>query len=387
MKERRATGAPLEISSAGSRGRAVDSGHHDFNVTAGVPTRQMRRAEELSGCDRAVLLTAIYADLFDYPLTADEVYDRLIGRGFGRRDLAASLDRLRERYLSLRDGFTFVQSRGHLVGLRRARRRRSEELWSGALRYAQWLACVPFVRMVAVSGSLAVNNSNGTSDVDVFCVTDARRLWAARLFIVPLSKLTRLLPSIFPLYLCPNYVVSMEALDVRDRNLFTAHEVLQAVPLYGGDVYRKFVQRNRWACRMLPNLRWEAVQKDQLDTAKPAATRLIERILGGRAGDVLNRFVYRSFTAFYRWRARRNGWDWNRLSTAYQLERYTVPEGGYASVIADLFRERTRDITKGAISASELNLLFPDGQHEDPACYDWKALFRKEYSSGVTEAA
>lgn len=345
----------------------------------------MHPGAELTECDRSVLLTAIYADLFDFPLTHDEVFERLIGRGFERRETSTSIERLSESYLLCQDGHIVLPGRSRLIPLREGRRERAAYLWDQAARYAQWLARVPFVRMVAISGSLAVNNSNGSSDVDLFCVTDARRLWLARLVIVPLSKLTRLLPSLFPLYLCPNYVLSMDALCIEDRNLFTAHEVLQAVPLFGIGICRDFVQQNGWAQGLLPNLVSRTAHPSRSKPVKPRSTRRVERILGGRAGDVLNDFVYRIFTGYYRWRAGRKGWNWNHLAPAYQLERYTVPEGGYVSVISGLFRRRVQQITSGVISPAEIDVLFPNGRHPSPVCYDWDALFRTEYGAGIRE--
>ena len=342
---------------------------------------------ELNGCDRSVLLTVIYADLFDFPLTRAEMFDRFIGQGHSSEELSASLERLKKTYLTQEDGHIFLRGRGRLVALRQGRRERADELWNEAIRYARWMARIPFVRMVAVSGSLAVDNSNGASDVDLFCVTEARRLWFARLFIVPLSKLTRLLPSIFPLYLCPNYVLSLTALRIEDRNLFTAHEVLQAVPLFGRDVSVDFVHQNEWARALLPNLRSRRRHLSWDVPAKPYSTRRLERVFSGRFGNVLNEIAYRAFTGFYRWRARRRGWDWGRLRPAYQLERYTVPEGGYISVIGALFRRRVQEVAKEAFVPAEIDRLFPDRHHPLPACYDWETLFHSEYGTSMPEAS
>jgi hypothetical protein len=99
---------------------------------------------------------------------------------------------------------------------------------------------------------------------------------------------------------------------------------------------------------------------------------------------VLNSAAYRAFTGFYRWRAVRKGWDWSRLAPAYQRERYTVPEGGYVSVVADLFRQRVYEITKDAIAPDEIDELFPGGRPHRPACYDWEAMYRKEYGAEMS---
>lgn len=387
MKEQMEMAAPEESGFPGYPRPPVNGCPHAPKAATASGSPRLVERVELTACDRSVLLTAIYADLFDFPLTRDELFGRLIGTGFDRRQLSKSLTRLIGTHLSSRDGLIFLRGRSPIVGLRQRRRIRAEEQWSGAARYAGWLAHVPFMRMVAISGSLAVDNANRTGDVDFFCVTDPRRLWLSRLFVVPLSKLTRLFPAVFPMYMCPNYVLSLDALYVQDQNLFTAHEVLQAVPLFGEDVFRSFVQLNGWARGLLPNLRLRHRDSKRREPAKPLATRLVERILAGRAGDVVNHAAYRAFTGFYRRRARHRGWDWDRLAPAYQLERYTVPEGGYVSVIADLFRRRVYEVTGDAVAPAEIDELFPGGHASGPVCYDWEAMYRTEYGAEIAGTA
>jgi hypothetical protein len=52
---------------------------------------------------------------------------------------------------------------------------------------------------------------------------------------------------------CPNYFLSERALELRERNLFTAHELVQMVPLHGLAVYHRMRALNRWTERFLPN--------------------------------------------------------------------------------------------------------------------------------------
>lgn len=358
--------------------------------TSSLPHRSFAETgHPLSSCDRAVLLTIIYADLFDFPLTAEEIYSRLVGRGFDRRAVFASLEMLRSRHLDIRREFVFLRGRHDLVSTRLARQERASDLWAAGDRYARWLSHVPFVRMVAVSGSLAVNNAGDAGDVDLFCITTARRLWLARLFIVPLSKLTRKLSRFFPYYLCANYLLSLDSLEVstEEQNLFTAHEVLQAVPLLGTDVRENFLERNAWVNDLLPNLRPPLPSLAPEGRSRHPVKSLFEHALSGRLGDVLNRMAYRLFVEFYRRRARRRGWVWSRIAPAYQIERYTIPEGGYAAVVANLFRTRVTDIAAGMVTSEELETLFPLSDRGAEMQYDWDHMFRMEYGDGSIRGA
>ncbi len=334
----------------------------------------------LSDLERAILLTVLYADVFEYPLTEDELYDRLVCVASDRAAFEHALSALVGPHLKATAGYLTWVGREHLVPVRNRRRQAAGGLWASAQRYARWLAQVPFVRMVAVSGSLAVRNAEDHGDIDLFCITTPNRLWLARSFIVPLSKLTRRLPRLFPLVLCPNYILTLSALDVEDRNLFTAHEVAQAVPLWGGDVYDCFLQTNRWVHDFLPHTRLEDRSRGMHEPARPWVTRWTERLLRGRLGDTLDRLMHRLFVTFYRKRAERAGWPWPRLAPAYQRNRYTVPEGGYARAIHRLFVQRIHERLNGQIPPDTLERLFVFSDEEStPPVYDWEGLFAEDY--------
>lgn len=361
-------------------------------------TSESRTKDFLTDLQRSVLLTVLYADLFDFALTDDELRRRLVFAEAEPSDLKRCVTSLTDVYLTASDGYTVWKGREHLIDLRRRRSRISRELWPTAERYAGWLARVPFVQMVAVSGSLAADNADSHSDVDLFCITDIRRLWLARLFIVACSKTTRLLPSVFPRYLCPNYILAKDSLEIRDRNLFTAHEVAQAVPLFGAGEHSEFLKANAWIRSYLPASR--AAQTIAHAPHKPRYTILLERLLGGSFGDGIDGIVYRAFRTFYHRRALRCGWSWPRLESAYERSRYTVPEQGYVPVVRRLFEQRVDARLGTAFFAAGGERLFPndiaegepsrhtpaDAAGNSARCGDWEVQFRRDYGAAVAES-
>lgn len=359
--------------------------HDGQSSTSLLPTTETFPYSEL---EWAVLLTVLYADLFDYALTEEELYRRLIRHRGERGAVRQAVASLTGRHLAVRAGHITWTGREHLAGVRRHRSAQGEHLWPAARRYAAWLARVPFVRMVAVSGSLAFDNAEATSDIDLFCITEARRLWVARLCIVPLSKLTRFFPKVFPLYLCPNYILARDALTLDDRTLPAAHEVVQAVPLWGRAAYDAFIQANTWVEGFLPQRSTQPRDHRLAEPRRPALTRWCERMLGGSLGDRLDAWAHQAFTAFYRRRAERSGWPWARLAPAYQRNRYTVPEGGYVPVLRRLFAARVHEYLDVAMPATELDRLFTRPAF-DPhqSCYDWAGLFEAEYGVSVMRDA
>ena len=201
--------------------------------------------------DRAVLKTIAYVDAYDYPLTANEVHRYLIGQRATESETNESLDNLRRNggLLGCREGYYFQKGREDIVDTRMQRKEISELVWSRAAFYGNMMARLPNVRMVSVTGSLAVDNADIDSDIDYLIVTSDNRLWTTRAMIVLIVRLAakRGIP------LCPNYLVAERAMAFQERNLYTAREVAQMVPVSGWETYVRMREENKWVLELLPN--------------------------------------------------------------------------------------------------------------------------------------
>ena len=105
------------------------------------------------------------------------------------------------------------------------------------------------MRLVAVSGALAVDNVEAEADIDYFIVTEPGRLWVCRAFVIALVRLA----ARRGVSICPNYFLSERALTLPERNLFAAHELVQMVPIGGLATYDRMRQLNGWTAGFLPN--------------------------------------------------------------------------------------------------------------------------------------
>jgi hypothetical protein len=89
--------------------------------------------------------------------------------------------------------------------------------------------------------------------------------------------------------LCPNYVISEQALALDTHTLFVAHEFVQMVPVYGWPVYEQMCAVNIWIQTLLPNaVQFKCGEVEQQPS--PIGCLLkhsLERLLGGRLGDAL----------------------------------------------------------------------------------------------------
>ncbi len=145
--------------------------------------------------------------------------------------------------------------------------------------------------MVAVTGSLAVNNADEQADIDYLVVTVSERLWLCRAMMILLVRYAERSGDI----LCPNYILSAQALSMDRQDLFMARELVQMVPLYGIETYQQMREINAWSDLYLPNAQGPPPNLDAPDVVtipklwRPLRATL-EAILKTRLGTKLEQW-------------------------------------------------------------------------------------------------
>ena len=340
--------------------------------------------ERSSGAlETAILLTSVYSDLFDYPLSEDELYGYLTIPCPDRRQFDRALAVLeqhpdRERRLVRRDGYLCRAGREGLADVRRQRYEIASGRWPAARRFGRWLARVPFVRMVAVCGSLAVENSSREGDVDLFLVTVPGRLWLVHTAAMILKRCAR---PFLGVELCPNYFLTTDTLEVAVRDLYTAREIVQAVPLWGDGVYHAFLDANRWIEDFFPQARLEDRRRFLETPPRRRLAGLGEALLGGKIGHLLDRFAHGCLLRYYGWRLRHHGWTRRDIEGAYSPDRQVVVTGGFSGAVAERFFEAAA----GLADRQELERWFygaaPPADREPSADPLYSGILRQRYGT------
>lgn len=134
-----------------------------------------------------------------------------------------------------------------------------------ASKIAHLLSKIPTIKLICATGSIAVDNAKSDADLDLFIVTANNTLWLTRPIVFILLKILRLRRTTkLPEHnskkvkdkVCDNLWLDESALKIpqNKRNLYTAHEVLQAKPLFDrGGYYQKFIHANSWTKKYLAN--------------------------------------------------------------------------------------------------------------------------------------
>ncbi len=220
----------------------------------------------LSKNQRAVLYTLAYSAVFEYPLSVSEVFARLIrltqnapslhGVGEAISSLCKSEHvSLVENHLA---GYSATQS---LLEEHEQRRVNAEILRESAAPLVFFLGCLPWVKGVGITGSVAVNNATHSDDVDFLLIVSSGTLWFTRPLVVLFSflqgkKRSRIGET--QKSWCFNLWLEEDRLHIpKDAwSLYTAYEVCQVFWLFDADtVQRSFLESNSWVDTYLFNYR------------------------------------------------------------------------------------------------------------------------------------
>lgn len=242
---------------------------------------------KLTALQTSILQTVLYLEIFEYPPSIAEVYERLLS------PTAVNFSTVKRTILShpqlrIYDNFVIRPGNEQFVHFRKKRAIWSTQKQSEVQRIQSILQKIPFISAVYITGSLAMNNlRHPNDDIDVLVITKANRLWITRLvviFITSLLKKYRLHDRRKENSWCFN--LWLDEAEVRispDRHsMYTAYEVVQAKQIVGSfDILRA---ENSWIKKFVPNASLE--QQHALSSEKSHSS--ISSFL-----DHLNRWSYR----------------------------------------------------------------------------------------------
>ena len=191
----------------------------------------------------------------DFPFTLDEVASYFLPKmNLTSEQLRVTLSRpdFADIPFHLSDEYVLTGP-SQTVTFRLEREKMSAAKLDSAAKFARILTrLVPFIRIVAVTGSVAYGSADRWDDIDLFIVTKRNRLWITAfmtLVLVRLNKLLRLRPPHLSLF-CLSYVHDEEGFAIESEknktNPLFARELLKAKPIAGADQYRKILESNDW---------------------------------------------------------------------------------------------------------------------------------------------
>jgi hypothetical protein len=238
----------------------------------------------------SILKVVAYFDLFSYPVSLEEIHF-FLDREVQETSLEAGLEALvaEERLFRL-ETFYSLRNDPSLVRRRIKGNRHADELLIIADKISRFLYQFPYVRGIGISGSLSKHYADEDADIDYFIITRSNRLWIARTFMHLFKKWSFLTGRQH--WYCMNYFIDEEALEIVEKNIFTATELITLLPACGNGGLVRFFDANNWVTSFLPRY------KDHRSVVPPNPPagfwkRTLERLLDNKAGDKLDNFFYR----------------------------------------------------------------------------------------------
>ena len=235
------------------------------------------------------------------------------------------------KYYSLNNDFSSVERR---IGGNKL----AENYLIKAKLITNFISQFPYIRCVLISGSLSKNYMDKNSDIDYFIITAPNRLWIARLFFILTQKIIFFNNT---KYLCFNYMIDTNAIELKDKSLFTATEIATVIPMYGGKYYLKFLRENQWIRQHYPN--YPVHDVGNIPENNSWIKRLIEKCLNNQLGEWLD--IYLMKTTEKRWQKNHEAKMFGKQGENLLINRHVAKAhfGGNFERILNLYEQKLKD--------------------------------------------
>lgn len=183
----------------------------------------------------------------------------------------------------------FLRSKKELVNKRKLKTEVSTKNWNKLKKISKIINLAPFVKGIFVSGSLALNNSNENSDIDLLIITKRKRIFTVRFFLTLFLNLINQRRKLNKIAgkICLNHYLTEDSLEMEFPSLYNAYTYLHLKPIIDrGNVFKQFKNKNSW---IKDYLLFSNTQKKPPFKIKKKSrlASLLEKSLQGKQGDKL----------------------------------------------------------------------------------------------------
>ena len=246
----------------------------------------------VSPLGKCIIKTLAYYDIFNYPLTAEEIYHNLGANHVSSFDVTNEIEKLfKDGLIYKKNSFYLLTNNDKYISRRIDGNKLAAKKINSAYRMTNFISKFPYVRAILLSGSISKGYMEKDSDVDYFIITQPNRLWVTRLLLMLFKKIFLLNSrKVF----CINYFVDTETLEIEEKNIFTATELTTLIPTYGTELYNALYSKNIWIREFYPNF----PKRDTIrisENKRSFIKKLFEKLLNNSLGDLLDDFAMKLF--------------------------------------------------------------------------------------------
>jgi len=257
-----------------------------------------------------LLKPILYFSLFKYPLTEEEIFN--FSKAESKEQIKLDLNELVNNNIIYKiDDFYLMENDETLIKRRLEGNKMAKNIYQKALKVSRLISKFPYVECVGISGSLSKGYYDDDGDIDFFIITSPKRLWIARTFLILYKKLFLLNSR---KYFCVNYFISSNALEIEEKNIFTATELTTLLPMFGNGSFHKFYDENKWVENYLPNKGVTDGLSKLTRVNKPLLTKITEYFLDSKIGDLLDSIFLR--LTYKKWKIKFNHLEERQFNVA-----------------------------------------------------------------------
>lgn len=206
--------------------------------------------EEKEDISLAIKKVIVFFDMFDYPLTAKEIFDQLDGK-YSLKEVIIGLNDL-ANILSNNHGFFYLKNRSNLIELRQKRYNYSVRKLKIAHKFSMIFSFLPFIKVVTLANVIGAHNMRDEGDIDLFIITEKNRIWLSRLYCAGLAKILnkRPTPELKRDKICLSFYITddnlnLESLKIKPQDPYFDYWLKTMVLLYNRKgTYRNFLLAN-----------------------------------------------------------------------------------------------------------------------------------------------
>jgi len=261
-----------------------------MNQVATMPMSKVQELKKLSSIEQALIKTLLYFDIFKHPLKEDELYFNCHhGRATSEESKEAINALINKKLIKYNHGFVYVNKDDSIVAKRKKGNQKAENYFKKATSYSKLISYFPFVKAVFISGSLAKGVVDEKGDIDYFIITEPNRLWLSRTSLIIFKKIFLLNSK---KYFCVNYFIDSKNLEIQDKNIFTATELVFAKPMYNPDLCNAFFEANTWKREYYPNKERESTSGAH-PLNKSFIKKMLEFVFKGSLGEKIDSWCFK----------------------------------------------------------------------------------------------
>ncbi len=248
----------------------------------------------------AVMSVIAFFDIFNFPLTKDEIVKFAMFRDVDTDKVDSVLessDKIGEK-----NGFYYIRLRDSIVEKRLESRLVAGRLFAKVDKFVPLLKRIPFIRAVAVCNTLAICAPDNDSDIDLFIITEAGRVNLARVLsaiffhTLGVRRNHKKVAGRFCLsFYCGSDGMNFDEISLGNDDVYLSYWAKTLKPVFGRAYFDQFKALNKKLLRFFID------DKDNNSTGfydQYKKRGLIEYLLKGKFGDKLEQLVL----GLHKWR-------------------------------------------------------------------------------------